>query len=69
LSGSGPAYYFRDGVMVIGTWKNAGAGLPLHFMNADGTPDFALKPGTSYIGIVPIITGHGTWKYAPGFIG
>ncbi len=47
-----PAYLFRDGGMVEGSWATVNNSDPLQFTNADGSP-MALKPGNTWI----VITG------------
>jgi hypothetical protein len=42
------AVFFRDGVRIEGTWKNAGNARPLQFFNSWGLP-MHLKPGNSWI--------------------
>ena len=47
-----PAYLFRDGGMVEGSWASVNDSDPLQFFNADGSP-MALKPGNTWV----VITG------------
>ncbi len=47
-----PAIFFRDGVMVRGTWRTPSNGRPLQFLNPWGLP-YHLKPGNTWI----VITG------------
>jgi hypothetical protein len=51
LNSSGKAFFFRDGVVVLGTWKSAGPNVPLQFEDSQGGA-YALHPGSTYIGIV-----------------
>ncbi|OGO07901.1 MAG: hypothetical protein A3K46_01225, partial [Chloroflexi bacterium RBG_13_60_9] len=51
LRASGKAFFFRDGVMVQGRWQSGGPSAPLQFVDSNGR-NFALHPGTTYIGIV-----------------
>ncbi len=48
VSSNQPAYFFRDGIMIKGSWRSAGHDRPLQFYDARGLP-MALKPGTSWI--------------------
>lgn len=45
------AYFFRDGVRVEGTWRNAGNSRPIQFFNNWGLP-MHLKPGKTWIILV-----------------
>lgn len=47
-----PAIFFRDGVMVRGTWKTPSNGRPIQFINPWGLP-YHLKQGNTWI----VITG------------
>jgi hypothetical protein len=58
LKDSGNAYFFRDGKMVHGLWKNGGNNSPLQFVGSDGKP-FFLHPGSSYITVVPTLAPFG----------
>lgn len=60
------AYFFRDGVMIEGTWKTVSNGRPIQFFNSWGLP-MHLKPGNTWI----VLTGDsstfselspGTWE-------
>jgi hypothetical protein len=51
LSGSGQAFFFRDGTIVEGKWKSGGAGSPLQFLTQGGEL-FPLHPGSTYIGLL-----------------
>lgn len=60
------AIFFRDGVMIEGTWKTISNGRPIQFFNSWGLP-MHLKPGTTWI----VLTGDsskftetspGTWE-------
>lgn len=42
------ALFFRDGVMVEGSWKTTSNGMPIQFFNSWGTP-MQLKPGNTWI--------------------
>ncbi len=53
LVGSGRAQVFRDGVMVEGTWQRNEAGQLTRYKDAAGH-DIALKPGQSWVEIVPL---------------
>lgn len=57
LTGSGPVKIFRDGVQVSGTWRRASLQHFFEFLDASGNK-IALKPGNSWIEVVPI-------NYAP----
>lgn len=46
------AIFFRDGVMIEGTWKTVSNGRPIQFFNSWGLP-MHLKPGNSWI----VLTG------------
>lgn len=46
------ALFFRDGVMIEGSWKAVSAGRPIQFFNSWGNP-MHLKPGNSWI----VLTG------------
>lgn len=43
-----PAYFFRDGQMVEGSWRTVNDTDPMQFFTKDGRP-FALKPGNTWI--------------------
>lgn len=52
LFGSGRAYLFRDGQVLIGTWRSESRGdLPRFY--SDSGQELTLKPGKSWISIVP----------------
>jgi hypothetical protein len=51
LSGSGPAYAFRDGQMWQVTWNRAGADSPITLTFPDGSA-YPLKPGNTWFQIV-----------------
>jgi hypothetical protein len=51
-TGGKPAVFFRDGVMVEGTWKAVSKGRPIQFFNNWGLP-MHLKPGNTWI----VLTG------------
>ena len=42
------AYYFRDGIMVEGSWRAPERDQPIQFINQNGVP-MALKPGNTWI--------------------
>lgn len=42
------AYYFRDGIMVAGSWRAPKRDQPIQFINQNGVP-MALKPGNTWI--------------------
>ncbi len=48
-----PAYFFRNGQMVEGTWRAKNDTDPMQFFDKNGDP-FALKPGNTWI----VITGQ-----------
>jgi len=50
--GSGKVWILRDGKMIVGTWKRAGIGSQLHFVDAAGAP-VALHPGRTWIELLP----------------
>jgi hypothetical protein len=52
LANTGSGYFFRDGTVRPGLWKNAGANTPLRFLSKDGQP-YMLNPGTTYIAVIP----------------
>jgi hypothetical protein len=51
VNGTGPAWFFRDGKLNKGFWATDGRRTP-YFTYADGTP-YSLKPGNSWIEVVP----------------
>jgi hypothetical protein len=51
LNASGKAFFFRDGMVVLGTWKSVGPNVPLQFEDSRGN-SYALHPGSTYIAIV-----------------
>lgn len=53
LVGSGRVQIFRDGVMLEGTWQRDEPGQLTRYKDAEGN-DIALKPGQSWIEIVPL---------------
>jgi hypothetical protein len=52
LTGQGKVRLFRDGVQSVGTWQRASAGDLIQFYDQAGRP-LALKPGNSWVQIVP----------------
>jgi hypothetical protein len=67
LSGSGPAYAFRDGQVYQVTWNRPATNSVLFLTLPDGTP-YAFKPGNTWfevIGKSSKITNEpaGTWRY------
>jgi len=50
--GSGRAQVFRDGVMVEGSWQRDQPAQLMRYVAADGA-DIALRPGQSWVQIVP----------------
>jgi len=52
LFGGGQAIVFRDGLAYAGTWRSDSRGDLPHFFDQNGT-EVALKPGKSWISIVP----------------
>ncbi len=55
LTGQGAAQFFRDGVMVQGTWQRASEQEFFRFVDKSGNP-ITLKPGNTWFEIVP--TGY-----------
>ena len=51
INGAGPAWFFRDGKLNKGFWATDGSRTP-YFTYEDGTP-YSLKPGNSWIEVVP----------------
>jgi hypothetical protein len=51
LGSSGKAFFFRDGVVVLGTWQSGGPNKPLQLLDSQGQ-NVALHPGTTYFGIL-----------------
>ncbi len=49
------ALFFRDGILVEGSWRTVDRGQPIQFFNQYGLP-MILKPGTSWIHIVGLNT-------------
>jgi hypothetical protein len=61
-----PAYLFRDGMLIQGSWKAKNDSDPMQFFNAEGKP-YALKPGNTWIVIAGlsssiIETEPGNWE-------
>lgn len=61
-----PAVFFRDGLMITGSWRVAGRDQPIQFYNQWGLP-MALKPGNTWIVIVGLSStlsqpAAGTWE-------
>jgi len=52
ISNSGPAYIFRNGRMVTGTWTTGPVGSPTRFLDAAGKV-IPLQPGRTWIEIYP----------------
>jgi len=52
LTGEGEAWFFRDGVMVKGTWERTEKGEMMRFYDADGK-EMALKPGQTWVELAP----------------
>lgn len=53
LFGSGRALIFRNGLGYEGMWQNNSGGDMLRFFDGEGR-EIALKPGKSWVSIVPI---------------
>ncbi len=51
VNGTGPAWMFRDGVLTKGTWQTDGTQTP--FFRDENEEPYALKPGTTWISVVP----------------
>lgn len=51
INGVGPAWFFRDGVLMKGSWLSDGTRTP-YFVDESGDP-YALKPGNSWVEVVP----------------
>jgi hypothetical protein len=67
LSGSGPAYAFRDGKMYEVKWSRPTINSVLSLTNADGTP-FSFKPGNTWFQVVGVSTPaqkqtDGAWRF------
>jgi hypothetical protein len=56
LTGSGPAWVFRDGMEFTGTWHRPALGSPAVFKEADGTT-ITLTPGNTWEELVPLASG------------
>jgi hypothetical protein len=52
MMGSGPAWLFRDGVLVKGTWERHEKHELTRFVGEDGE-ELALKPGQTWVELVP----------------
>lgn len=52
LDNSGKAYVFRNGIMIVGTWKAGAAGSPTQFFDRAGHR-IALQPGRTWVEIYP----------------
>lgn len=52
LTGKGPAWFLRDGVLVKGTWERTNKNEITRFYGADGK-EVALKPGQTWVELVP----------------
>src|SRR5437764_8418772 len=50
--GSGKVWVLRDGKVIAGTWKRAGIGSGLHFVDAAGKP-IPLHPGRTWVELLP----------------
>jgi hypothetical protein len=64
LTGSGPAWVFRDGVELTGTWRRPSLQQPATFTETDGTK-ITLTPGSTWEELVPTtssitVSGIGT---------
>jgi hypothetical protein len=57
--GSGPAWYFRDGTVVRGTWQQKNQYAPLRFYDRRGR-QVAFNPGQTWVEVVP---PSSTWSY------
>ncbi|HYL39973.1 MAG TPA: DUF3048 C-terminal domain-containing protein, partial [Candidatus Binatus sp.] len=64
LFGSGKALVFRDGSVVVGTWRKSGNGDLTRFFDAQGN-EIALDRGRIFIQVVPIGTNV-TYQAVPG---
>lgn len=67
LSGSGPAYVFRDGQMYEVLWNRPASDSVLFFTLEDGTP-FPLKPGNTWFQVIGQTSKveqpeEGTWRF------
>lgn len=60
-TGSGRAYIFQDGKVVVGIWKKSKRETQLQFLNSDGTV-IRLNPGQTWI---TLVDGTGAVKYKP----
>jgi len=52
LTGEGEAWFFRDGVMVKGSWERSEKNEMMRFIGDDGE-EMALKPGQTWVELVP----------------
>jgi hypothetical protein len=52
LNSSGPAYVFRNGEVIKGTWSAGAAGSPTKFVNQSGKT-IALEPGRTWVEVYP----------------
>jgi hypothetical protein len=50
--GRGPAYYFRDGTLEAGTWRQPNQDAPLRFLDRRGH-EVSFNPGQTWIDVVP----------------
>jgi hypothetical protein len=67
VSGSGPAYAFRDGEMHEVRWNIPGTDSVLYLTNPDGTP-FPYKPGNTWYQVIGVSSNileleDGTWRF------
>jgi hypothetical protein len=67
LSGSGPAYAFRDGQMVQVQWNRPSTNSVLSLTNSDGSA-FPYKPGSTWFQVVGVSTqatqqSDGSWRF------
>ncbi|MHB0876354.1 MAG: DUF3048 domain-containing protein [Anaerolineae bacterium] len=53
LTGEGPAWFLRDGVLVKGTWERSEKGEMTRFLDEDGN-EVSLKPGQTWVELVPL---------------
>jgi hypothetical protein len=52
LTGSGRAYVFRDGRMILGRWERPSLREPARFLTRDGA-EIPLAPGCTWVELLP----------------
>jgi hypothetical protein len=61
VTGSGVAWFFRDGKVLRGTWRQRNKFAPLRFYDRAGR-QVALNPGQTWIEVLPA-SSHATWSF------